>query len=114
MAVSTRLTGRERRRSPGSRDHGVPSLDRAAHGDGRTTPHRGRRPGRGAPMATPEYVPEPALVRVRMTAFAGIPPPRRLPPRPDEMLVPPQERGFGVPCPDSGYGFLVRLQLAPG
>lgn len=62
-------------------------------------------------MATPEYVPQPALVKVRVTDFAGIPPPRRLPPRPVEMLESPGEPGFGVPCPDAGYGFLLGHQL---
>jgi hypothetical protein len=63
-------------------------------------------------MATPEYVPQPALVKVRLTDFAGIPPPRPLPPRPVEMLEPPQAPGFGVPCPDAGYGFLLGHQFA--
>jgi hypothetical protein len=63
------------------------------------------------PMGTPEYVPQPALVKVRLTDFAGIPPPQRLPPRPVEMLEPPREPGFGVPCPDAGYGFLLGHQL---
>jgi hypothetical protein len=31
--------------------------------------------GKGEPMATPEYVPGPAVVEVRLTDFAGIPPP---------------------------------------
>jgi hypothetical protein len=62
-------------------------------------------------MATPEYVPQPALVEVRMTDFAGIPPARRLPPRPAEMLTPPAEPGFGVPCPDAGYGYLLGHQF---
>lgn len=62
-------------------------------------------------MATPEYVPEPALVEVRMTDFAGIPAPRRLPPRPVEMLTPPAGPGFGVPCPDAGYGYLLGHQF---
>jgi hypothetical protein len=63
-------------------------------------------------MATPEYVPQPALVKVRLTDFAGIPPPRPLPPRPVEMLEPPREPGFGVPCPDAGYGFLLGHRFA--
>jgi hypothetical protein len=63
-------------------------------------------------MATPEYVPQPPLVKVRVTDFAGIPPPRRLPPRPVDMLEPPREPGFGVPCPDAGYGFLLGHELA--
>jgi hypothetical protein len=29
------------------------------------------------------------------------------------MPVPPQEPGFGVPCPDAGYGFLLGHQFDP-
>jgi hypothetical protein len=64
-------------------------------------------------MATPEYVPESPLVRVRVTDFAGISPPRRRPPRPVEMLLPAEESGFGVPCPDAGYGFLLGHEFDP-
>ena len=46
-----------------------------------------------------------------MTDFARIPPPRKLVPRPVEMLEPPREPGFGVPCPDAGYGFLLGHKL---
>jgi hypothetical protein len=62
-------------------------------------------------VATPEYVPQPAIVEVRVTDFARIPPPRKLVPRPVEMLEPPREPGFGVPCPDAGYGFLLGHEL---
>jgi hypothetical protein len=62
-------------------------------------------------MATPEYVPQSGLVGARVTDFPSVPPPRRLPPRPAEMLTPPAEPGFGVPCPDAGYGYLLGHEL---
>ena len=62
-------------------------------------------------VATPEYVPQPAIVEVRVTDFARIPPPRKLVSRPVEMLEPPREPGFGVPCPDAGYGFQLGHEL---
>jgi hypothetical protein len=52
-------------------------------------------------------VPVPPTARVRNTDFAGIAPPRRLPPRPAEGQEIPRQPGFGVPCPDAGYGFLL-------
>jgi hypothetical protein len=63
-------------------------------------------------MATPEYVPLPPLVDVRLNDFVGIAPPRRLPHRPVDKLEPPREPGFGAPCPDAGYGYLLGHQLA--
>lgn len=71
-------------------------------------------------MATPPYVPQPAIVRLPRADFPSIPPPRRLPPRPVEMLEPPREPGFGVPGPDPGFGFVLAacrdadLVVAPG
>lgn len=63
-------------------------------------------------MATPEYVPVPPLVDVRLKDFVGIPPPRRLPRRPVDMPEQPRGPGFGAPCPDAGYGYLLGHQLA--
>jgi hypothetical protein len=71
-------------------------------------------------VATPEYVPEPAIVQVRTGDFPPLPPPRRLPPRPADVLDPPREPGFGAPGPDPGYGFLLgalheaELVIGPG
>jgi hypothetical protein len=62
-------------------------------------------------MATPEYVPLPPLVNVRLKDFVGIAPPRRLPHRPVDRPE-PREPGFGVPCPDAGYGYLLGHELA--
>jgi hypothetical protein len=62
-------------------------------------------------MATPEYVPQPAPADVRLANLARLPPPRRRPSRPIDMLEPPGVPGFGVPCPDAGYGFLLGHQF---
>ena len=59
-------------------------------------------------MSTPPFVPPPPPTRLsRRSDFAGIPPARRASPRRGEVLAQPHGPGFGVPCPDAGYAFLL-------
>lgn len=57
-------------------------------------------------MATPPFVPQPTRPS-RRSDFAGIPPARRSSPRRGEILQQPRGPGYGVPCPDAGYAFLL-------
>jgi len=59
-------------------------------------------------MSTPPFVPSPPLTRLaRRADFADVPPPRRPSPRRVEIGWQPRGPGFGLPCPDAGYAFLL-------